>query len=249
MSTASKIHPSWVLGQYFTAMVQGLPIFPMGSEIFMTNLVIVMEMFGSWFLLSKHRLIQRSVFLFFVVFHLYSGILVGYRYPTTVLPTLLILFGPWFQVPKIPLDLGVIPGWTLIGTLLFAQLIPQMIEGDEKLTLEGNFFGLYMFESNHQCFGTIKTGDKVVRNFNSINPRLRCDPYEYWFRAKNAFCRKSGEAYSFQMNHSINGGPFYRIVDEPDLCTLEYKAFGHNAWIKTEKEALAIGRPAKNSYR
>ena len=250
MSTASKIHPSWILGQYFTAMADGLPIFPMGSEIFMTNLVIVMEMFGAWFLFSKNRLVQRSVFLFFVVFHLYSGILVGFRYPTTVLPALLILFGPWFEAPKkVPLDRRAIPGWSLVGVLLVAQLLPHMIEGDEKLTLEGNFFGLYMFEANHQCFGTIKSGERVVRNFNSTNPRLRCDPYEYWFRAKNTFCRSPGQAYSFQMNHSINGGPFYRIIDEPDLCKLEYKAFSHNAWIKTEKEAAMIGRPAKNSYR
>jgi len=250
MSTASKIHPSWVLGQYFTSMAQGLPIFPVGSEIFMTNLVIVMEMFGAWFLFSKHQLIQRSVLLFFVVFHLYSGILVGYRYPTTVLPALVILFGPWFEAPKaVPLDWRALPGWGLVTTLLVAQLVPHVIEGDEKLTLEGNFFGLYMFEANHQCFGTVKNGEKVVRNFSSVNPRMRCDPYEYWFRAKNALCRGSGQAYAFQMNHSINGGPFYRIVDEPDLCKLEYKAFSHNAWIKTENEAAMIGRPVKNGYR
>lgn len=251
LSTATKIHPSWILGQYFTSLVDGLPIFPAGSEIFMTNLVIVMEMIGAWFLFSRNWLLQRTVLVFFILFHLYSGILVGYRYPTTVLPPLLILFGPWFRpYERVPLDRRAVPGWTLAGGLLGLQLLPHMIPGDEKLTLEGNFFGLYMFEANHQCFVTISNKGKIVDRHVSVNPRNRCDPYEYWFRAKNTFCEKSdGGEYSLTFTHSINGGPFLEIVNERDLCHLDYRAFAHNSWIKLEDEAAAVGRPVANRYR
>lgn len=250
LSTATKIHPSWILGQYFTSLVDGLPIFPVGSEIFMTNFVILMEMIGAWFLFSRNSLLQRTVLAFFVVFHVYSGILVGYRYPTTVLPPLLILFGPWFRpYEHVPLDRKSAWGWGLACSLLGLQLLPHVIQGDEKLTLEGNFFGLYMFEANHQCYVTISNKDKVVQRYVSVNPRNRCDPYEYWFRAKNAFCQKPGAEYALAFTHSINGGAFLEIVNEPNLCGLEYKAFEHNAWIKLENEAPAIGRPVANRYR
>jgi hypothetical protein len=250
LSTASKIHPSWVLGRYFTALKAGLPIFPFGSEALMTNLVIAMEMVGSWFLLSSNTVVQRLAFTFFVVFHLYSGTLVGYRYPTIVMPPLLILFGPWFKAPdRAPIDRRSVPGWLVMGSLIFLQLIPHMIDGDEKLTMEGNFYGLYMFEANHQCFGSISRDGKVIRTFSEADALTRCDPYNVWFGAKNAYCTGSNAKYKMVFNHSINGDPFREIVNEPDLCALEYRPFSRNSWIKNEKEAPAVGRPVQNFYR
>ena len=97
LSTMAKLHPSWIEGSYFSALKTGLPIFPDWSIPLFTNLVIMAEMLGSWFLLSNKPKVQKIAFWFFVVFHLYSGILVGYRYPATVLPFLIILFGPWYR--------------------------------------------------------------------------------------------------------------------------------------------------------
>jgi hypothetical protein len=250
LSTASKIHPSWILGQYFTALKAGLPIFPFGSEALMTNLVIAMEMVGSWFLLSSNRVVQRSAFSFFVIFHLYSGTLVGYRYPSIVMPPLLILFGPWFKAPDCaPINRSSALGWLVMSTLVFLQLIPHLIEGDEKLTMEGNFYGLYMFEANHQCYGNISRDAKVIRIFSESDSLIRCDPYGFWFRAKQSYCADSNATYSMVLNHSINGEPFKTIVNEPNLCVLEYHPFSRNSWIKDEKEAPAIARPVQNFIR
>jgi hypothetical protein len=250
LSTAGKIHPSWMLGQYFTALKEGLPIFPFGTEALMTNLVIAMEMVGCWFLFSKNTLVQRSVFAFFVVFHLYSGTLVGYRYPSTVMPPLLILFGPWFKAPeRVPIDRTSVPGWLVISSLIFLQLIPHMIKGDEKLTMEGNFYGLYMFEANHQCYGSISRDGKPVWTFAEVDALSRCDPYNLWFRAKHWYCTGSSAKYKMVLNHSINGEPFREIVNEPDLCALEYRPFSRNSWIKDEKQAPAVARPVQNFFR
>lgn len=249
LSTATKIHPSWVAGQYFTALQTGLPLFPAGTEALATNLVIFMEMIGAWFLFSRHVILQRAVFYFFVVFHLYSGILVGYRYPATVLPPLIILFGPWFKPPAfIPMGKGAIPGWSLMGLLCIGQMVPHLIRGDEKLTLEGNFFGLYMFEANHQCYVTVQRPGEPPRKMTSVNARDRCDPYEYWFRAKHS-CNSPNDEISMVMGHSINGGPFREIVNEKNICKLEYTPFMHNSWIKDETEAPITGKPVKNIYR
>jgi hypothetical protein len=250
LSVAAKIHPSWILGQYFTSLKTGLPMFPFGSEIVMTNLVMVMETVGAWFLFSRNYVIQRSVLVFFIVFHLYSGLLVGYRYPTTVLPPLLILFGPWFRGPeRVPIDGRSFVGWSLMGVLLFGQMLAHTIEGDEKLTLEANFYGMYMFEANHQCYGHVSQGQNVLRKFVSTNAKLRCDPYEFWFRAKNTYCSRYDQKYQLVFVHSINGNPFREIVNELDLCKLEYHPFSRNAWIKDEHEAPTVARPVQNGYR
>ncbi|HEV2505498.1 MAG TPA: hypothetical protein VGV39_20645 [Mesorhizobium sp.] len=249
LSTASKIYPSWVLGEYFTALKTGLPIFPFGTEILMTNLVIIMEMIFSWFLLSSNKFFQRAVFVFFVIFHLYSGILVGYRYPATVLPALLILFGPWFRPLPPPTGKSSLVGWGLMGLLLAAQITPHLISGDEKLTLEGNQYGLYMFEANHQCYSTISRGDKVLSSMKSASARFRCDPYFVWFQAKNIYCRDGEGPVKMIYNHSVNGRAFREIVNEPDICNLSYKAFGHNSWIKDEKTAPTGGVPVQNIYQ
>jgi hypothetical protein len=253
LSTASKVHETWSLGTYFTALQPGLPLFPESLTPVMTNFVLIMEMVFAWALFSRIKLLQRSVFAFFVIFHLYSGILVGYHYPSIVTPALIIFFGPLYKpFERIPLDLKSIIGWALMYALLFSQMISHMIPGDEKLTMEGNFYGLYMFEANHQCSVRIydKNGE-TVSSRDSATARNRCDPYQYMFRAQQSFCTSSrGQfgPYHMKMTHSINGGPFYFIVDEPDLCTLKYKPFSRNEWIKDETQAKPTARPRKNFY-
>ncbi len=251
LSTATKIHPGWTLGTYFTSLKTGLPIFPDITTTFWTNLVIFMEMVAAWFLFSKNWVLQRLVLLFFITFHLYSGLLVYYHYPTIVLPSLIILFGPWFTPwKKIPLDLKSITGWVLITLIFVIQSLSHFIAGDEKLTLEGNFYGLYMFEANHQCRIQFfrENGDSIASEVR-LSARRRCDPYGIWFRKRNKFCTTfEDEAVGMVLDHSINGGPFHRIIDEPDICNLTYTPFRHNSWIKTTEEAPIIARPHQNIY-
>ncbi|PIT91309.1 hypothetical protein COU17_00760 [Candidatus Kaiserbacteria bacterium CG10_big_fil_rev_8_21_14_0_10_49_17] len=255
LSTVAKIHPAWVAGTYFSALQTGLPLFPDWSIPFWTNLVIFMEMVGAWFLLSRPGLVQRLVLVFFIAFHLYSGILVKYHYPSVVLPTLIILFGLFYRKTPIPFDRRSIAGWVLVGLLVCMQSLPLFIPGDEKLTLEGNKYGLYMFESNHQCISTARItftdgSEQVIYN-ESANARARCEPYRYWFRL-NAFCKRNAahiQSAAWTFDHSINGGPFLRIVDTDELCALQYRPLTHNDWIKTHSdEPEVVGYPVENIY-
>ncbi|QQG38142.1 MAG: hypothetical protein HYS26_01135 [Candidatus Kaiserbacteria bacterium] len=254
LASLSKIHESWILGTYFSSLKTGLPLFPDWSIPIWTNLVIFMEMVAAWFLLSGRRLLQRAVFIFFVAFHLYSGIFVGFRYPATVLPTLLILFGPLYAYTPPPLTRRALAGWILVSLMFMAQLSPLLVRGDEKLTLEANKFGLYMFESNHQCVSSatvfLKDGTQYEVRAESVSARSRCDPYYYWFSLR-APCERDQAIgrIVWTFDHSINGGPFLRIVDEQDACSLSYDPFRHNAWIKTETDAPeVIGWPVENVY-
>ncbi len=255
LSTVAKIHSAWIAGSYFTNLQLGMPFVPEWSIPVWTNVVICMEMIGAWYLLSKHVLLQRVALSFFVFFHLYSGILVEYRYPATVLPMILVLFGPWYLWSQIPLDKKSILGWGFIALLFLFQFLPKLIDGDEKLTLEGNKYGLYMFESNHQCISEIiffsKDGATSTRTEIGVSARNRCEPYGFWFKY-NQMCATDAslERIAWTFDHSINGNDFLRIVDVPDVCNLEYKAFSHNTWIKTnEDNPPSVGKPVKNYYR
>lgn len=252
LSVVAKIHPSWITGGYFTSLYQGLPLFPDWSIPFFTNFVMLMELVGAWFLFSKNQIVQRAVLIFFILFHLYSGILVGYRYPATVLPMLLICFGPWFRHIPVPLNKRSIAGWCIVFSLLCIQFIPRAIPGDEKLTLEGNYYGLYMFEANHQCISSVTFHSKNEESLASVSAsavaRNRCDPYFHMFRLQQR-CDDSIDRIEWQFDHSINGEPFLRIVDEINVCDLTYKPFSHNNWIKTHADnPEIIGLPVQNFF-
>jgi hypothetical protein len=257
LASTIKIHESWVLGGYFSALKTGLPLVPDWSIPFWTNMVIFMQVVGAWFLLSKNWVLQRLAIFYWVVFHLYSGLLVGYRYPTTVLPSLLILFGPFYRHTPIPYDKKSIAGWFLVALLFPLQFASIMIPGDEKLTLEGNNYGLYMFEANHQCISAMTVYDSsgselASSTYEGVSARNRCNPYNRWFRAQlscDAY-KRAGSTVAWTFDHSVNGGPFYRIVDTDDLCSLKYKAFSRNKWIKSyEDDPEIIGYPVENYYR
>jgi hypothetical protein len=249
-----KIHEGWVLGTYFSSLKTGLPIFPQAIIPLVTNFVIFMQIVGSWFLLSKNNGLREFALFYFITFHLYSGIVVEYHYPAMVLPELLILFGLFGgHTGSIPLTRKSVASWTFIAALLAFQAISIFIPGDTKRTLEGNQFGLYMFEANHQCIsheqifytdGTIATSTE-----ESAIARNRCDPYRFWFTLKEQ-CKRDEKItrIAWQFDHSINGGPFFRMVDEKNACDLEYKTFSRNIWIKLPEKSAIIGYPVKNIY-
>ena len=254
LSTATKIHDAWVLGTYFSALNTGLPFFPDWSLPVWTNQLIFMEMVGAWFLLSKRPWLQKSVAAYYIFFHLYSGVLVGYRYPSTVLPTLIILFALFYRYQEPPFDKKSIIGWFFVGIWFFVQTIAFWIPGDQKFTQEANKVGIYMFESNHQCVSSIMFhfkdgGIATVRRTND-SARNRCNPFDYLQKIKYrcAHGARSVARAEWTFDHSINGRPFYRQVDVDDACTLEYKPWSHNEWIRTQEEAEVVGYPRENWY-
>ena len=254
-ASSIKIHEGWILGTYFTSLKIGMPIFPNETAPFFTNCVIFMEMVGAWFLLSRNRLLQRAALTFFIIFHLYSGIIVWYRYPATILPYLLILFGPLYEDTEVPLTRHAIPGWAFVIFLACMQSVSFLIPKDSKMTFEGLNYGLYMFDSNHQCASYqkvhLKSGETRSMKREMASSRSRCDPYYRLFKMWT-MCKMGADRIDrieWQFLHSINGGPFYKIVDVENACELEYKVFAHNKWIVTPDDgAELIGYPVKNLY-
>jgi len=74
----------------------------------------------------------------------------------------------------------------------------------------------------------------------------RCSPYVLYSQYSKR-CDVA-DRIAMQFDHAIDGGPFFRIVDENDICALSYRPFWHNAWIKEPPDAPIIGQPVKNVY-
>jgi hypothetical protein len=210
---------------------------------------------------------------------------VFYDYPSVTLPAIAILFGPMYRHTPTPFTKKALWGWGLIAIIALFQLLGFSIPTDRYLTLEGNRFGMFMFEANHQCVVTVTrnydytrsaandfvTAAKtpcvgfycLVQRKTTVNTSAgtssqtlryesgtawnRCDPYQWWAQL-HAQCSRGITSIALTFDHSINGGPFYRIVDLANICTVDYQPFMHNAWIMLPPQAQIVGYPVENWY-
>lgn len=252
LSTTTKFNEGWILGSYFTSLSLGMPFFPDVLTPIITNAVILMELVGSWFLLSRPGIIQKSALVFFLAFHLFSSVFVWYRFPLIVIPTLFLLFGPLYRFEKPPVDWKSAGGWLIAVLCIILQSISILIPGNAALTQEGLRYGMYMFDANHQCVSSavahVVDGSSYTMERKSASSRLRCDPYTFFFTLKQR-CSQQVPKVIWSFDHSINGGPFLRIVDAVDVCSVKYAPFSKNSWIKTELDSPEIiGYPLENWY-
>ncbi len=251
LASTIKIHEWWILGTYFTALQTWIPLFPDVTAPIWTNLVIVSQIVLCWWLFFKKKTYLFIIAeVFFLAFHFYSWILVEYRYLLSTIPFVVILF---VMPEKVRYKKSYnIAFYAIASLLLLGQSVAISIAWDQKMTLEGNKYGLYMFEANHQCIATYTfysgEGQKKWEIIHSSQiARDRCDPYTALMRYKGS-CAKDTRIW-WQFDHSINGWPFYRIVDEENLCVLSYSSFSRNAWIRSElSEQEIIGYPVKSFY-
>ncbi len=247
LASSIKIDGGWIFANYFNSLFTGAPIFAAPYLPFFTNILIAMQMIGSWFLLSSNSKLQKAAFFYFLLFHAYSGIIVNYRYIAISIPALFVLFSQpgHFQIQKV--SKTTLLGYGFLFLLICGQLIGILTPGDQKKTLEGNYYGLYMFEANHQCISETTTyrkdAEPVVTSRENHVANNRCDPYRYWFPLKTLCTRDSIiERIAWTFDHSINGGAYERIVDVEDACALTYRAIGHNDWIQIDKPEF-LGTP------
>lgn len=253
LASTIKIGPGWIDGSYFTSLVTGLPVLPDVFAPFVTNAVILFQMVGAWFLFSRNTYLYKFALGFFIFFHLYSTILVGYRYPLTALFCLIVLFGlekerTYLKDLKPNMKTGL--NYVLVIALFVLQFIGILIPGNQKMTLEGNNYGLYMFEANHQCVSSfvvhMKDGENITQTNSSADARHRCDPYINMWQLKKR-CTPEVATISWTFDHSINGEPLYRIVDLNDVCTVDYRPFAHNDWINSN-DPLYIANVHEDIY-
>jgi hypothetical protein len=176
MSAVVKFSPSWLTGEYFNSFADKVPLLPKISWL-ATGAgigVIVMEFFGplTWF--TRITWLRRLSFALFILFHLYSGVIIAFWYTSLMLP----LAGAAFLGFRRPLQTGYhfarrdLASFGIFALVVLTGLYHYLLPGDVRLTFEGRYFGFFMFDANRQVtFETeIEKGNKLwqVRLFREF---------------------------------------------------------------------------------
>ena len=151
MSALVKLSPSWLFGEYFNSLPDKLPLLPKVNWLVTAACVgvIVLEFIGPLCWLTSIRWLRRLSFGAFVLFHIYSGVIVGFWYTTLMLPLVVAAFLGFDE----PLLKGCrIRGRNIVtvgvfGVALMGGVYHFFIPGDARLTSEGRYFGLFMFDA------------------------------------------------------------------------------------------------------
>lgn len=252
-AAAMKFDTSWIAATYFSSLKDGLPLFGHQGTLLITNAVIVFEIIGSWTLLSSYRKVRNTTLALWIVFHLYSVLIVGYRYPLHCLA----LIVPLFALPAVndhpKISFKNLVSYLLILLVYLSAYITLFIPGDTKYHLKNMKFGVRMFDANHQCYSEMfahtNSGETIDLSSYNVFPMRRCQPYTIWYKAQN-YCRRSNVKYvTWSFYSSVNGGPFYQLVKSDNICGTDYKIFSSNEWYNEPANSLNIaGYPKKNNF-
>lgn len=241
-----KIHPSWIVGSYFSSLSLGLPFFPHAIIPIVSQGVILFEIFCSWALLTKkYRLVSLVLW---TLFHVYSVILVGFYYPTRSIIILFALF-----LDEIPINKNIKQLNSFVMAFFVAifsfQLLPLLYNEDSKVTLRFEGYGYNMFDANYQCVNNViqyKDGIKTDFSQQQSRSRYRCSPHLLLEKIRILCEKNKPEKISWQLIQSINGEPFHELINEENACQLKYSLFGENTWIK-KNDYDVIGYPQYNA--
>jgi hypothetical protein len=234
-----KLNDGWFGGLFFTGD-NALPLIP---EILTTPLatwVVFMELIGAWMLLVHDQRFRLPTLAFFCIFHVYTILYSGLSFSVIALPLLIFLFGE-HGLPPAPRTRILLPV-LLLAILTLLQFVHFVIPGDVRFTQEGGMYAFHSFAAKHDCRSRIT----YVHSDGAVVERVvtnsgRCDPYTRLSRIKSVCARTDIRSVAWQFDHSVNGSPFYRMVDVSDACSLSYKSFSHNEWISLQS-VVAPGR-------
>ncbi|MGZ3724087.1 MAG: hypothetical protein ACXVA9_14185, partial [Bdellovibrionales bacterium] len=211
------------------------------------NLILLTELVVLWFLLHKAKAVRNTLLALFVLFHLYSAIFVGFRFPLLTLPMLLFLF----TIDEVHSDRGLTStGIVLTILLIMMNAGPVALGLNPKLTGQGAQFALNMFDANRQAvfkyeiiYGDREPVKVETSHFDAFD---RDRPYNQWYRLKKMCGDPSIKQISYNILLSANGGPFREIVNLNNVCESEFLPFSPNSWIQLNGPVK--GYPGKNYY-
>lgn len=153
LSGLVKLTPSWLFGEYFNAVPDKLPLLPKADWVVTAASVgvVLLEFLGPLCWFTRIVWLRRLSFAAFILFHVYSGVIVGFWYTTLMLPLVVAAFLGF----KEPLQAGYrfsrrhLPTLAVFMFALLGGLHHFFIPGDARLTGEGRYRGLFMFDANH----------------------------------------------------------------------------------------------------
>jgi hypothetical protein len=264
ISSIAKMNDSWILGNFWSLNHFSMPFVNGEYKVLLTNFVIFQQVILCWLLFSNKKIIQKPVLLGFHLFHLASGLIIGYRFMCISVVSLIALFGKKEETHFKKIDRTTIAGYLLVICMLCGQLLTFTIPGDYRKTGEGTMFGIYLFNGLESVANKVMIyhKDGTTSPLILITPPTKEDMSLTVVSNDQAMgavlskirkrCKedKNVARISWQRELSMNGDYFELVIDEPNACNLKYKQFSHNKWLKIDGEAeRLIQKPATKHPR
>ena len=139
----AKWNPSWLEAAYFRSVGGGLPIFGESSTalIMASRGVVALELMGPLLWFSPNRQLRNLSLGLFLLFHLYSGLIVGFHFTLLMLPALLILLAPFSDPVRLPLkERNDKIAATVLLVAFLSGLSPLLLSEDVRFTARGRYF-------------------------------------------------------------------------------------------------------------
>lgn len=169
LAAFAKLTPSWLYGEYFRSVPPGLPFFPGwdAAIIILALYVLVMELLGPFCWLTSNRWLRHWMLASLLFFHFYSGLIVGFWYTSLMLPVVVGALWGWNQ--PLQADYAYQPRhlwlWLYVVVQVLGGLYNFVIPGDVRLTAEGRYLGLFMFDANRRVVADL-TVEKAGKRFH-----------------------------------------------------------------------------------
>lgn len=222
LACISKLNnPAWILGYI------EIPIFPKVLWPYLENLLILSQIVLPIFLLSSRKKIVFLLVLLLEIFHLYTVANVGIYFVVVTTPIILLLFiesAVEYKTPKLKQNLFL---YLVFFVIFILNILRLFIPGNDFFTKEGSSLGFNMFQDTYTCKVTTIIDSKTYQE--SMRALYRCDPYTTFYNKKK-LCDRASSVGLIQVNED----PFFRneVINESNICNLEYKSFTKNSWIK-----------------
>lgn len=178
-SALGKLNDSWLKGHYFQSINDGLPLLGESPILLLACswAVIALEFLGPLLWFTSWAPARRASLYAFLVFHLYSGFIVGFRYPLLMLPLWYLVLWPLerpvqqnFQSERSGQAAALVLGFTFV----FAWW-PALVPSDVRYTAEGRYFSIgNMFDASRSTKFEVsfeKDGSRFRLQVNRTLPR------------------------------------------------------------------------------
>lgn len=229
-----KTNWEWISGSALFSTLTA----PNSLIIVLCSYVLLLELIFSWALLYSRKLFW-FFFIQFIGFHIFSWKFVGAYYPITMFLMLSFFILNYLFNDSEEFTFKKKSSWFLVTAVLILQFVPLFFPGESRLTGEGRYFSLNMFDSLPICevkIVGIKNGKQVDVPFViSHGARMVCDPLVFYNYTKALCAKNHFESIRLNLKSRMTSeGKFKLIIDESNFCSddIRYSVFKHNHWIR-----------------
>lgn len=215
-----------------------LPLLGTTLSVWLVNVVLVVQTIGILYLFSRRHWYRRGILLALVALHAYGALSFDENYFILMVPVLFALFWDWEPRPDLSRARMVLFG-TIAVACIGIHLWIFTAAASLNFTFARPHLGVSMFfpqtSGISKALITYTDGTHEAMNASWTDRPCRCSPYSRWFELRNR-CEYDDRIASiaWTLDLSLQRGIWARVVDVPNVCSLNFSILQHNDWIRSD---------------